>query len=721
MKADGTITIETKINKKGFEKQLKDLENEKVNDVEIEPEVDSNKVQQEVKEAKEKIKDSDKKVTYEFEFDEGYEEQISLLEAKIEELIFEYNALANEEGFDEQSIEARELAAEIEKNINQLNALKKKQEDIGKDKNFKSIGNEIEKIIKKIGKWALAVFGIRSAYMFVRQAVSTLSQYNKQMAADIQYLRYAIANTLQGVIEALIRGVYTLLSYINYLAKAWFNVNLFENASVNNFKKVNSEAKKLSKTLAGFDEVNTVSSNASSSGVGTPGFDLSKLPTDDEVPKWLQTVANIGKKVVDMFKKIKDNWKTVLVVGGILAITIGAIWLALKLLTKGDISKGVENLATGFGRALEAIAIFGGMALVIQSITDLITAFAESDLSLIEVAELLGIALGEIIVAFTLLAAATKLMDWKGLAGAVVILGGMALILHELNDLVKTFSENGLELSDVGGLLAVVLGTIIGLMAAVALLGPLMTAGLIPFLAVIGGISALLAVMALTLPTILDAVSDFIVKTAPSAVNILNAIADLIERIARVIGDVLIGLIREMRISILALMDGILKFINGLGPAINNFVDGVISAITKLINFVISGIEYLINTLIVNSINGLLRKVKENKIAELLGFDKKITLLGQVSIARFRPKLARGAIINQPGRGVPVGSGRALAGEAGKEGIFPLTNSQAMEELGSTIGRYITIDLTNITNFDGRAVARNQSQVNADKNFLLNR
>ena len=51
------------------------------------------------------------------------------------------------------------------------------------------------------------------------------------------------------------------------------------------------------------------------------------------------------------------------------------------------------------------------------------------------------------------------------------------------------------------------------------------------------------------------------------------------------------------------------------------------------------------------------------------------------------PRLAKGGIINLPGRGVPVGS--AIGGERGQEGVIPLTDSQQMALLGEAIGKYI--------------------------------
>ena len=82
-------------------------------------------------------------------------------------------------------------------------------------------------------------------------------------------------------------------------------------------------------------------------------------------------------------------------------------------------------------------------------------------------------------------------------------------------------------------------------------------------------------------------------------------------------------------------------------------------------------------------------------------------------------KLATGGIINNPGRGVPLGG--AIGGEVNKEGVIPLTNSQAMEELGQTIGKYININLTNITQLNNRQIAREQKKINAQNDFAMNK
>lgn len=81
-------------------------------------------------------------------------------------------------------------------------------------------------------------------------------------------------------------------------------------------------------------------------------------------------------------------------------------------------------------------------------------------------------------------------------------------------------------------------------------------------------------------------------------------------------------------------------------------------------------------------------------------------------------KLAKGGIINRVGSGVPVGN--AIAGERGREAILPLTDSQQMALLGREIAKNVIINLTNVTELDGRQIARSVTQVMNDMNFASN-
>ena len=619
--------------------------------------------------------------------------------------------------------------------------------------NIDGLGTSITNTIKKVAKLTLALFGIRSAYNAIRSSASILSQYNEQIGIDLEYIKFALASTLQPIIERLINLVYRFLSYVNYLAQAWFGINLFANATVDNFNKIDKSAKKAKKTMStfGFDDLNILQDNNSSSSedseIKTPSFDLSKGIEEIEPPEWLKGIENIGKWIIDHHKEI------------ITAIAlVGAALLGIKLIswiadTKNakssttDLAKGFKSFFESLGKGLEALSVLGGVALVIHEVCDLIETFSESGLSLGEVAGLLGIVLGELSLAFVALAASTKLMDWTGIAGAAVILGGLAIVLHEVTELIKAFSESGMETNEVTSMMTDILLVLIGLItsltvAAQLLQSPMAMAGVAVLVA---GICATLITLAATLPIILDALSEFITTTAPSIQSILTTIGLLIKniieqlgvslppiinsvgslfssifsgisKVINSVGNTLVNILNSIGDLVDNVLGSMLDFIRELGPAIEVFVDSAIRSITKLINFMISGIEYLVNLLVIDGINAIIDGI--NKIGTYVGFT--IPNVKEFTIRRFTPTyMAGGGIINLPNKGVPLAS-NVVGGERGAEGVLPLENYSTMERLGEEIGKHITINLDITNDIDGRVLSRKLEAIKANQQFARN-
>ena len=280
----------------------------------------------------------------------SFDKQIEEVEYQLKQIDYELSH-AKELKLDNRTIKEYELKAE--KLTNQLASLRKKQEDLNKtnlsgmSSQLNNIGNGVESVIKKVTRWGLAIFGIRSAYNFIRGSISTLSGYNEKMASDIEYIRFALASTLQPVIERIIQFAYTLLQYINYIAKAWFGVNLFANASTKAFQKGNKQAKQMQKTLAGFDEMNVLADNSSGdNGGGTaPSIDLSNWE-NVKIPKWIQWIADHKKEVLGFFVE--------------LGILIAGIKLAKFLMTLGVGASTIGGI----------VAILGGLIIFIKGIID---------------------------------------------------------------------------------------------------------------------------------------------------------------------------------------------------------------------------------------------------------------------------------------------------------------------------------------------------------------
>ena len=134
---------------------------------------------------------------------------------------------------------------------------------------------------------------------------------------------------------------------------------------------------------------------------------------------------------------------------------------------------------------------------------------------------------------------------------------------------------------------------------------------------------------------------------------------------------------------------------NAIGGAFRNAINSVLSAAQRVINTPINTINRLIS--VINAVPGI--------------------SLGRLSTIRL-PRLATGAIINMPNRGVNIGG--AIAGESGREGILPLTDTRAMQMLGEEIGKWITIN-ANITNtMNGRVISRELQKIQNDESFAYN-
>ena len=141
-----------------------------------------------------------------------------------------------------------------------------------------------------------------------------------------------------------------------------------------------------------------------------------------------------------------------------------------------------------------------------------------------------------------------------------------------------------------------------------------------------------------------------------------------------------------------------IKVGDAISGAFKAVINGVLKAIENILNFPIKSINKLIN--VINKVPGI--------------------NLGTLPTFKL-PRLAKGGIINQPGRGVPIGYGQAIGGENRAEGVIPLTDSQQMQLLGEAIGRYVTIN-ANITNtMNGRVISRELQKVNNTNDFAFNR
>lgn len=201
-----------------------------------------------------------------------------------------------------------------------------------------------------------------------------------------------------------------------------------------------------------------------------------------------------------------------------------------------------------------------------------------------------------------------------------------------------------------------------------------------------------------------------IAKVVETVGNTVSRIVDSMGRVVVEILEAIRKIIKQIGDTITQVSEAIVRFVERLGPAINGFVDNTISAVTKLVNFVVSAIEYLVNRALM-SLNGTISTM--NKVPGV-----NFQTINSVYIPRFVPRLATGGIVDIPGKGFDIGG--AIAGEAGREGVLPLTNPQTMAELGKEIGKWINVNNVLNNYMDGRLIQRGLLKSQRELAFATN-
>lgn len=167
-----------------------------------------------------------------------------------------------------------------------------------------------------------------------------------------------------------------------------------------------------------------------------------------------------------------------------------------------------------------------------------------------------------------------------------------------------------------------------------------------------------------------------------------------------------------------AAWDKVSKLFSKGGKIFSGIKDGIVDSFKAIVNAIITGINKVI-AVPFKTINGLLNKIRNISILGGHPFkglwDKNPLPVPQI------PKLAKGGIINLPGRGVPVGYGAAIAGESGREAVLPLTDTQMMAQLGEEIGKHINVAATIPIYVSNRMIERQQKKITIQNDFAANR
>ena len=251
--------------------------------------------------------------------------------------------------------------------------LQKQQSQVNEiKKGFDNVGKSVSSSIKHIGRLALGVLSVRSAYLLARQASSTLGQYDEQYATNLEYIRYLIAQTIAPALKYVVNLASTLLSYLNYILNAWFGITLFSKNSAKNFMNAKNSTGGISKNTGKikkdlqttpFDEMNVLSDTSDSGTSGGAGGGAIAPSIDPslfagKVPDWLKWIADNKDLILSVMAGITAGllaWK--LGLDGIKALGIGLLITGIIYTIQSLIDYLNDPSWENFGKIIQGIGI----------------------------------------------------------------------------------------------------------------------------------------------------------------------------------------------------------------------------------------------------------------------------------------------------------------------------------------------------------------------------
>ena len=796
--ADGWITIGTEVDTKKFDKQIQQLENKmkqtEQKKIQIDTDIKENKekifnienAEQEIKNYSKEIKDLQQQIHNFYkekpEQAMGKSPELEEMRANLDKTIskrVEMIQLLDREGGQLDILKEKLASQEAEqsalntklneysKELTEVNmkkeqfvkseGIKREKEAVANLKNeFNGVGSSIQNAIHKVTKLALGVFGVRSAFMLLRRASSEFASYNPQYAANLEYIRYALTQLIAPVLEYIVNLARTLLAYINYIANAWFGVNLFAKASAKSFNQVknniggaSSAAKELQKTLAGFDEMNILNSSSTGGGGGvggalSPDFDLSDLE-DIEIPDWIKWIAENKDVVVGAIKAIAEAFLVfkVLQIAKILSGIKGSIFDVISGLTT------FKKFLLGLGIAL----IIAGVVLIVESLINWLKDPTWNNFKgVLYGLETAAAGLATVLISLN----ASNPLGWiilavDAIAFLITLVADLTVNLNDEERKTKAVQEAEENLKKAREDLKNATDDYINAVekaedAEKKLKEAQDETGI--------SIDDLLDYMDKENKTFKDLdenqrkvykayinnnkAQDNLKTSTDNLTQSEKEQTDKLYDLIKTYGttassaedyrDKVVQAYKDGKISAKEAADAIGMSLAGMSQTTQQeFTKNIPNAIKEGLdpnNYQNSANAF--NNWWAETMNQAQRK--STSVFSTIGSTIQRTLASANNIkfgtstgfssGGYVTKMASGGIINMPNKGVPVTS--AIAGEAGHEGIIPLTDSQAMAQLGAEIGRNVLVNLTNVMTMNGRIISRELKNIQNEQDFAYN-
>ena len=213
---------------------------------------------------------------------------------------------------------------------NELNSTTKKVDSSMKKTatSASNVTSGISKGISRLGKYALALFSIRSIYQSLsrlsRQWLNSDDEGARQVKANIEAMSSALSNALAPAITYLANLLATVFGYVNAILKTFFGIDLLAKKTNKNVGGVASGTKKARKEAerftSAFDKADIATEKiadnlGSAGGGGSMDLPAAKIPTPD-ISGLLKSFETIKNKFLEIWnsadmQSVMNSLKTI--------------------------------------------------------------------------------------------------------------------------------------------------------------------------------------------------------------------------------------------------------------------------------------------------------------------------------------------------------------------------------------------------------------------------
>lgn len=694
---------------------------------------------------------------------EQYEATLEKVKAKMQTIEQKTAKLAAKKGIDgSDALSANREYQKLKKQYDALIASADKFKRSSKggfdtaNSGAKKLGASMKSAVKSMAKYTLAIFGAQAGFYAVKNAIRQVLSDNEELNNTVTAMKGAFANALAPVIERVVYWLKYAFAYLNLFVKVLTGVDMAAQYNAKAINKQTEATKKNAKAtkeanaqLASFDEKNVQSAN-----------NLNAADTESENPAALLDLPDVsGGKFEQICENIKAHLNELMIIAGWAMIAIGLILLAL-----GQYPMGIACLIAGIVLEAKALGNWSQLSEEAQKMISAImgiagTAFLALGIILCIAQQYpLGIAL--IVLGVAMIATAIAL-NWDGIKAKIevvldkikqvilksflIVLGimllttgvgmplGIALIVEGIKairseetldwEAIKTHIEAAL--TRVKNIITGYLMMVVGVLLCCSGVGIPLGVGLI-----IEGVRAIKSDEALDwekmkneIQATMETVKMYLLNAGAIVVGILLCVTGVSLPLGLAL--ILSG-IKAFKTGETINSDLILNTVKDTWARIKAFWNAHIGYVFKAewwsrkFDCIKQGMKDALNGVI-----GIVERTINNIVSKLNSFSIKIpnwvptyggSSLGFNIPYAHLPRLAKGGIVNNPGRGQAV-----IAGEAGAEAILPLqNNTEWMDMLVDKVADRISMNVVNKITLDGKDINHSNRTYDSRYAFATN-